>query len=319
MPKSRIIFKLNSSFEKLPIFFVVLFLVLTSGADAGDLQIMKTRQVDVLFDASLRQAAKEVVNLYPEIKEHIETVFKWELNLKPAVFLVKTREHFLKMANNPLVVAFAVPERNLIVIDYSKMVQNPFSLETTLKHELSHLLLHQHIKGEILPRWLDEGLCQWTSDGIAEVITDPKQSFLNGAALAKKLVRFRDLQQRFPHDKRSHLLAYEESKSFIVYIVGQFGNQGIINVLNHMKKGETIEVAVQQAFSVPFETLENKWQNSVRKKMTWFTFLSYHLYEILFTLMAIITVFAFIRLCIKKKDYEDNEIDDSASNGTIQY
>ena len=36
-------------------------------------------------------------------------------------------------------------------------------------------------------------------------------------------------------------------------------------------------------------------------KMTWFTYLSYYLYEILFVLMALITVCAFIRLRIKKK------------------
>ena len=85
-----------------------------------------------------------------------------------------------------------------------------------------------------------------------------------------------------------------------------------------MKKGKTIEVAFQKEFSIPFETLEKEWQESIRKKMTWFTFFSYHLYEILFVLMALITVVAFIRLCIKKKDYEDIEVNENASHGTIQ-
>ena len=93
------------------------------------------------------------------------------------------------MAGDPLVVAFAVPQRNLIVIDYSKMITHPLSLETTLKHELCHILLHEHIKTEILPRWLDEGLCQWASGGIGEIIMDQKRSRLNRAAFSREFIR----------------------------------------------------------------------------------------------------------------------------------
>ena len=77
-----------------------------------------------------------------------------------------------------------------------------------------------------------------------------------------------------------------------------------------MKKGKTVEEAIQTAFSFPFEVLEKEWQHSLRNKMTWFTFLSYYLYENLFALMALITVGAFIRMRRKKKDYWDDEFED---------
>ena len=79
--------------------------------------------------------------------------------------------------------------------------------------------------------------------------------------------------------------------------------------LNQMRNGETVEMAMQKAFSTPFDLLEKKWHRSLRKKMTWFTLLSYNLYEILFTLMAIITVFAFIRFYFKKRNYQDDDDD----------
>jgi hypothetical protein len=287
-----------------------LFFILTVSVEAKEVKSLQTEYVKVLFDASLKSAADETLYLYPIVKENIESLFHWNLNLKPSILLVKTREGFVKIARDSLVVAFAVPEKNLIVIDYSKMLKHPFSLETTLKHELIHLLLHQHISENVLPRWLDEGLCQWASDGIGEIIRDPKSSQLNRAAFLRKFIRLQELERRFPPNKSARLLAYEESKSFITYLIGRFGKEIIFQVLNQMKKGETAEEAIQTASSIPFEMLEKEWHHSLRKKTTWFTFLSYYLYEILFTLMAFITVIAFIKLRLKKKSYVDDDLED---------
>jgi len=290
-----------------PIFFVTLFVLLVSSAEPGELQSLRTGHVEVFFDASLEPAAKEVLHLYPVVREELESLFAWQLHSKPSVLLIKTRKDFLKISGDSLIVAFAAPQKNLIVIDNSKMIKHPFSLATTLKHELAHLLLHQYIRADIFPRWLDEGLCQWASDGIGEVIRDPKSSLLNRAAFSGKFIRLRELQQNFPPDKRSRLLAYEESKSFVTYLAGRFGREIIFKVLHHMESGLTAEAAIQTASFIPFEVLEKEWRYSLRNKMTWFALLSYYLYEILFALMALITIYAFIRRRIKKKDYWDDE------------
>ena len=261
----------------------------------------------MLFDASLESAAKQVAELYPEVKEDLESIFGWKLDLTPSVILKKNREHFIRMAGDNLVVAFAVPSRNLIVIDYSRMITRPFSLGTTLKHELCHLLLHRYIKDEILPQWLDEGLCQWASGGIGEIMMDPKRSRLNRAAFSNKFIHFQDLKQGFPYDENGRLLAYEESKSFVEYLVRKYKNDGIHNILNRMKQGQTAGDAIVAVLSIPLETLENEWQGSLKRKMSWFTYLSYYLYEILFTLMALITIIAFIRLNLRKRNYIDDE------------
>lgn len=286
-----------------------LLILQAGGTGAADLQSIQGGDVAVLYPPSLKPAAQEILDLYPGIKTAVEAVFKWKLTQKPSVLLVKTREQFVKIVGNPLLVAYAVPQRRLIVIDYSKMLHHPFSLGTTLKHELSHLLLHQYLGKENLPRWLDEGLCQWASDGIGELIMDSKRSFLNRASFSGKFIPLRQLEKTFPRDQELLLLAYEESKSFITYLVGQFGTQGIHIFLHGLRNGETTENAVQKAFAAPFDTLEKQWQHSLKKKMTWFTLFSYNLYEILFTLMAVITVFAFIRFCLRKRAYQDGDDD----------
>jgi hypothetical protein len=96
---------------------------------------------------------------------------------KPLIVMINNRNRFLQTTDHPLTIAYAIPKRNLIVIDYSRVVTTPFSLETTLTHEFCHLLLHEHIPN--IPRWLDEGLCQWASGGVDEIIYNLRQSQLN--------------------------------------------------------------------------------------------------------------------------------------------
>jgi hypothetical protein len=218
------------------------------------------------------------------------------------------------MVGSDLFVAFAVPERNLVVIDYSKMHTRPFTLRTTLKHELCHLMLHQYVRGNRLPKWLDEGIAQWVSDGIPEIIMDPKQSPLKQAALSGNYIRIRSLAEHFPRERRSLLLAYEESRSLVEYINREFGVDALLGILEHLKQGQVVEEAILEILFVTEDELEAKWHGHLRKRITWFTYLSTHLYGILFFLAALITIYGFIRVLVKKRRrYEDEEDDDAVS------
>ena len=61
-------------------FFIIFILVFFKTVYAEDLQILHTRSVKVLFDASLESAAKQVAELYPEVKEDLESIFGWKLD-----------------------------------------------------------------------------------------------------------------------------------------------------------------------------------------------------------------------------------------------
>jgi len=278
---------------------------------AEEIHVLETGNVKVLFEPALRPAAQEVIDVYPHIKTELENTIGWNLDLTPSVLLIKDRKFFQKMAESPITVAFAVPNRNLIVIDHSRMNTHPFTLRLTLKHELCHLLLHHHIGSRNLPRWFDEGICQWASGGIADIIMDQKRSLLNRAAFKGKFLDLGSLKDGFPSSREGMLLAYEQSKGFVTHIVSKFRKEGLLRILYQMKEGKNIEKAVLKSLSVPLETLEKEWQNSLRQNMTWFTYLSFHLYEILFALMALVSLYAFIKAILKKRAYMADETEDT--------
>ncbi|CAN2042788.1 conserved hypothetical protein [Candidatus Magnetomoraceae bacterium gMMP-15] len=299
---------------KVLIFFIAVFFFLYAGYVYGlDLEYIKTKDADIFFESHLDSAAINLAGIYPLVKRDLEKIFGWSLNLKPSIVLIKKRENFIKLSHSNLIAAFAVPEKALIVIDYSKMVTKPFNIEITLKHEVCHLLLHHHIK--YLPRWLDEGLAQWVSGGIAEVIRGYNLSFLNRAALSGRFIQFSALNESFPQNKNAMFLAYEESKSFVSYIVNEFGTGGLMNVLNRMKDGQEIERAFLKGLGISLYDLEKEWQSSLQPKWIWLAFLGQHIYEILFLLMPLITIYAFIKLLIKKRKYKDFDDEDDSESG----
>ncbi len=276
---------------------------------AGDVRVLQENNVTVYFEHSLERPAKEIAAMYPAVKSQLESNIGWDLTVAPTVLLLENRKLFQGMAESPLIVAFAVPAKNLIVIDYSRMNMQPFTLDITLKHELCHLLLHHHIREPVLPRWLDEGVCQWVSDGMVDIIMDQKRSFLNRASMRGKYIRLDSLKNTFPYKAESLLLAYEESKSFVTYIIAEFGKEAILSILSHMKKGMDAESAILKALSIPLNELEKQWHDSLKSNITWLAHLSYHLYDILFAFMALLSICAFIRVILKKRAYSDEEMD----------
>jgi len=256
--------------------------------------MIQTDEIVVVFEESLRGVAAEVVAMYPPIKEELENILNWSVDFRPTAVLTVDRQQFEKMTGSRFVVAYAVPQRHLMVIDYSQMDRD---FRSMLKHELCHLLLHNKIKDGELPRWLDEGVCQWVSDGIAEILMSRKGALLETAVLSERLIQIRTLGKHFPEDEKSLLLAYEESKSLVEFIDHQFGREGILKLLRHLQDGHRLDEAIYKSLSIPFAELEQRWQSHLREKITWFTYLANNLYGILFFLAALVTIVGLHRAC----------------------
>jgi hypothetical protein len=273
--------------------------------------VLQNDELIVAYEPSLEGAAAEMLRLYPDLKQELKKKTGWGLDIRPQVVLVKDTRIFQKVSGNKLFVAFAVPEKNLIVIDYSRMNLHPFSLRVTFKHELCHLLLHRHISKHRLPRWLEEGICQWASDGIGELFIDKSGSGLDAAIMAGRVLDLRRLANNFPRDKPSLILAYEQSKSVVNYIDRQYGNGAILDLLGHLKNGESMEAAATKSLGISSDELEKDWLSHLESTPRWLVYLADNLYGILFFVAALLTILGFIRRIMRRKAWEGEEEEDN--------
>ncbi len=289
-------------------FLSILFLLLmaVSSFAAGQSKL-DTQELIVVFDSGLDRYARQALAQYPAIKQELETLFQWPLDFQPTLVLLNDKERFRRLAGHELVVAYALPKKNVVVIDQSKMHTSPFTLQTTFKHELCHLLLHHYIRDDSLPRWLDEGICQWASDGLADIIMDTKRDPLPAAILSGTYFDLETLQHQFPQEKNALILAYAQSKSAVEYLSSEHGSQGILDFLGLLRQGYAFNSAFALRFAISFEAFQYQWRGHLKKNINWFTYLSMHLYEILFVSAALLTILGFVRKMIRRRAYSAQE------------
>jgi len=278
---------------------------------AFDLKELRGTGIVVLYESPLENAAKNVVQEYPEMKSEVQRKLQWNILFTPTVILIHENRKFLEETHSNLVTAFAVPDRNMIVVDYSKMERTPFDLRATLEHEICHLVLHHYSKAAI-PRWLDEGVAQWVSGGISDIITQDGKDILKQALLAGNLLPLKDISSRFPEEPREVLLSYEESKSFVEFITREYGTANLVAILHGLENNESVEQAVHENLATELNFLEQQWIKGLPKKYSWPYYIADHIYGILFFAAALTTLIGYVILKRRMKNYRD-EGDDATS------
>ncbi len=293
--------------KKITLFFIVLLLFPSTSSCLNAGQI-STAAIVIEFEDGLERVSEKVLAMYPALKSEIEHTLDWPLDFRIHVHMLH-RAAFQNIMKGKQAAAYAVPEKHLIVIDTSKIRETPFSLDATLKHEMTHLLLHHHINTGQLPKWLDEGIAQWISGEATEILSGGKGKRFQQAGLSGRLMPLSRLHTHFPEDETSVLLAYAQSKSVVEYLHREYGISGLRRLLKTLKAGETLQNAVFNSLSLSLADLEKAWQAHLKKKVTWIAFLGNNLMLLLFTFGGLLTVYGFIRFIIKKRAYKDDEAD----------
>lgn len=260
--------------------------------------------IEVLFEGPGRNAAEGMIAEFPKIMAELGQTLGLGTNIgKVTVMLVREKD-FRRMVRSHLTVAVASSGNNTIAIDLLRARQD---LRGTLKHELSHLVLGHHIKRGNLPRWLNEGVSQWASDGVSELLMVGKSTSLGRAVLLGRLIPLRNLRRGFPDEDKDLQLAYEQSLSIVEYIVKEDGPKGLRNMLGHLRNGETVESAARKGLSMEMHEILDGWRADLRLRHTLLSYLSNNIYTILFVFAAILLTVAFLRALIKIYTYRDED------------
>jgi hypothetical protein len=293
----------------------IIIILFTTVVNGKELNAIRKDNVIVLYDDDLENAAAAVAQTYPAACEKLEKIIGWDVDFVPTIYLVNTHERFERMSGHSLVVGFAIPERTLIVIDYSKILSDPFSISSIMEHELCHLLLHKNIRRKDLPKWLDEGVSQWASGGIADIIM-ADISRIDSAVVTDRQIPFKYLTRNFPGDNEGLMLAYAQSKSIVDYMSKEYGSAGIRNLLNSLRAGNDINEAVSGTFRTSFDELEKNWYSDIKNKATWLTLLINHLYEIVFFLASVSLIIGYIKIVIRRRAerYEEDDENDQQNH-----
>ena len=178
----------------------------------------------------------------------------------------------LKLPTSSRVIAHTLTQEGVILVTVTGSDSNTlFELERQVPHEIVHLIQFQSLGAAFsnLPAWLAEG-----SATLAEIYPNPDdENRLQQAVLSQSLRPMVDLCHTFPADDPQTRLAYAQSASFVTYLQGTYGTDGISRLVSAYQNGMDCENGFKSALGVSLNQAEETWKSETLHMSSSFLFL----------------------------------------------
>lgn len=152
----------------------------------------------------------------------------------------------------------AMPRKNVVLISIPQGPERQLWLSQRIPHELMHLAVAQYAgeKYENLPIWLREGLASQ-----AELYHNPDYEIvLHHAKEQEEFIPMLALCDAFPREASSALLAYAQSDAFTRFLVQNYGQQKLIELIDMYLDGVDCERALENVYGSSVLSLERHWR-----------------------------------------------------------
>jgi len=130
-----------------------------------------------------------------------------------------------------------------------------------LVHELTNLVVQQATFSTYgqLPLWLDEGLAMYNEGEL-----DPDlRSYLQEAILEDKLISVRSLCSPFSAYPEKAYLSYAQSYSLVEYLLDNYGQDKMLELLTIFKQGSTYDEALTEVYGFDIDGLDAYWRGTL--------------------------------------------------------
>lgn len=223
----------------------------------------------------------------------------FDLQFYPAdtlsIYIAPSLKSFMNMASGSLpewVAAYAVPTHNSMVVKSPRWSRDD-AFETTLRHELTHLIIHAYMGNVELPRWLDEGLAifyskeqRWQTD-----------TALSKAVASRSLIPLDQIDLVLDYHRSKADLAYQQSWSATDYLMRTYDVEAIRQLLAGLRQRQAIDRCFLQATGSTFAAFEAEWRDYVAKhaKYVWFYEIDQYVWFFIFILAALAFAVRYLR------------------------
>ena len=180
--------------------------------------------------------------------------FGWYENSEFTVILYSNKD-FSDILNVPSWAAAIYDGKIRIPFQYASM--NIDELESIIRHELTHALIHR-MAGNNVPAWIHEGIAQY-KDGVDDTAVN---EVLKQAVATNALIPISYLKSgfvSFKEDKVKVKIAYAESLGFIQYLIDNYGFYTIIDMLNNFNNYTSLDELFTSVYRIDINQLESGW------------------------------------------------------------
>jgi hypothetical protein len=206
------------------------------------------------------------------------------------LYLARDRSEFTQLTSGALPewgIGAAVPAKNRVVLIASGRDRANQDLRQILAHELSHVILGQALKTVRPPRWLDEGVAMY----ISHEWRLGQSVLVARALLFGSLIPLGVISQVNTFNQTRASLAYAESFLAVAFIVEQFGEDALRDIIGELGRSGDIDLAMGISLGMTYREFLRHWQDEVVRRFNWISIVSDPI--VLWTLMLSLFVLVF--------------------------
>jgi hypothetical protein len=136
--------------------------------------------------------------------------------------------------------------------------------KTAIAHELTHLVIHQVTLNPYndLPTWLDEGLAMYNQGMLGPEFA----TYLSRAIAEDRLISVQSLSSPFSAYAEEAILSYAESYSLVEFLITNYGQGKMLELLNTFRQGSGYDDALQTVYGFDMDGLDKLWRDYVTKQ-----------------------------------------------------
>jgi len=130
-----------------------------------------------------------------------------------------------------------------------------------IAHELTHLVIHQMTFNPYgdLPTWLDEGLAMYAEGDLIPFYA----AILGNAVTEGSLISVRSLSSPFSAYAEESSLAYAQSYSLLEFLIDNYGQRKMFELLNTFEKGSGYDEALVKVYGFDMDGLDALWREYI--------------------------------------------------------
>ncbi len=132
-----------------------------------------------------------------------------------------------------------------------------------MTHELTHLVIHQVVFNPYndLPTWLSEGLAMYAEGSLEPVFVNLLVQAIN----EERLITVRSLSSPFSAYAEESVLAYAQSYSLLDFIINNYGQSQMLELLSTFREGSGYDEALQKVYGLDMDGLNELWLSYITR------------------------------------------------------
>ena len=225
--------------------------------------IVQGEIVDVFYHGPVSRRAKNVLEACDNSVKDISELLGVESNDRISLIMYNNYSEMFDVvvkksqtqAGSLITEGQAFATENIVIVDGGS--RSALGVAT---HEITHIIVARATKDSYtgVPLWLNEGLAEYGN-------IEPDSGYdryLEWAVDTNRLFPFSSLN-RFPGNPNLTLVAYGQSRSFIEYLVNQYPEQNMKNLMKGISNRKSFDESFLAAYGKNLNDIESDWRSTL--------------------------------------------------------